>query len=170
MLKINKRQFSRPAFSLIEIMAVLLIVALGMVGTANLAVQILQAQTVNRSSIIAYQLAQEGIELARQIRDTNWLNDQPWLTGFSSDTYCLDYRNEAPRSVGSSADCFLYLNADGWYYAPATPAAEDRRTDFSRVVVVEAATSSASVKSIVSWHDRERAINYEVETILYDWY
>ncbi|HPY99681.1 MAG TPA: hypothetical protein PK009_02590, partial [bacterium] len=55
-----------PAFSIIEIMAVLLIVSLAMIGVANLAVQSIQAQTINRGSIIAYQLAQEGIEIVRQ--------------------------------------------------------------------------------------------------------
>jgi len=50
-----------PAFSIIEIMAVLLIVSLGIIGVSHLAVQSMQAQTINRGSIIGYQLAQEGI-------------------------------------------------------------------------------------------------------------
>jgi len=42
-------------------MAVLLIVSLGIIGVSHLAVQSMQAQTINRGSIIGYQLAQEGI-------------------------------------------------------------------------------------------------------------
>lgn len=158
-----------PAFSIIEIMAVLLIVSLAMIGVANLAVQSIQAQTINRGSIIAYQLAQEGIEIVRQIRDTNWLQGKNWKDGINSGDYCVDYLSPTLRVASSLNDCPLYFNNDNWYYSPVTVAAGSRRSNFKRLISINAATSSASVKATITWNDRDKVFTYEVETELYDW-
>lgn len=160
----------KAAFSLIEIMAVLLIVSLGMVGMVNLATQSIQAQTINRGSIVAYQLAQEGLEIVRQIRDTNWLQGRNWKTGLASGTYCLDYRSPSLRPVASLNDCSLYFDSNNWYYAPSImETAGSRFSNFRRIVVINAQTSTAAVSTIVSWDDRHKTFRYEVETQLYDW-
>jgi prepilin-type N-terminal cleavage/methylation domain-containing protein len=170
MLKILKKiDICRPAFSLIEIMAVLLIVSLGIIGIANLSTQSIQAQTINRGSIIAYQLAQEGLEIVRQIRDTNWLQGRNWKTGLASGTYCFDYSNPVLRPVASLNECKLYFDSNNWYYAPTIVPSSVVFSKIRRVVVIDAATSSANVKVIVSWDDRNKIIHYEAETQLYDW-
>lgn len=170
MLKIFKQlKQPQPAFSLIEIMAVLLIVALGIVGTANLAVQSIQAQTINRGSIVAYQLAQEGIELVRQIRDTNWMQGNDWSDGLASGTYCVDYTSPTLRAVTGPNECELYFDADNWYFAPAIVSTGMRFSNFRRAIVIDMASSSASVRSVVTWDDRDKVFRYETETELYDW-
>jgi len=150
-------------------MAVLLIVALGMIGVANLAVQSMQAQTINRGSIVAYQLAQEGIEIVRQIRDTNWLQGNNWQNGLAGGQYCVDFLAPVLRTASSINDCHLYLTGDNWYYSPIDPKPIDTLSNFSRIIYIQAATSSISVKARVAWHDRDKVFNYEVETELYDW-
>ena len=170
MFKIFKRQNNNlPAFSLIEIMAVLLIVSLGIVGVANLAVQSIQAQTINRGSIVSYQLAQEGLEIVRQVRDTNWMEGQNWKTGMNSGTYCVDYKSPILRPVIGPNDCKLYLDNNNWYYAPALMAMSGVQTNFRRVIVINAATSSATVTAVVTWDERDKVFRYEAETELYDW-
>lgn len=169
MLKLFKRNTNLPAFSLIEIMAVLLIVSLGIVGVANLAVQSIQAQTINRGSIVSYQLAQEGLEIVRQVRDTNWMEGQNWKAGMNSGTYCVDYKSPVLRPVGGPNECALLLNKENWYYAPPFVLATDTQTPFRRVVVINAATSSATVTAVVTWDERDKVFRYEAETELYDW-
>lgn len=170
MLKMFKKIIrNKSGFSLIEIMAVLLIVSLGIIGVANLATQSIQAQTINRGSIVAYQLAQEGLEIVRQIRDTNWLQGLDWKTGLASGTYCLDYKSKTLRAVSGLNECKLYLDNNKWYYVPTFESASMIFTGFRRVVVINAATSSANITSIVSWDDRSKVFHYEVETELYDW-
>ncbi len=159
----------RPAFSLIEIMAVLLIVSLGIVGTANLAVQSIQAQTINRGSIVAYQLAQEGIELVRQIRDTNWMQGNDWSDGLASGTYCVDHKSPTLRSVTGPNDCGLYFDTNNWYIAPVAISPGMRFSNFRRAIIIDMASSSASVKAVVTWDDRDKVFRYEAETELYDW-
>lgn len=170
--RIKKYFSNQPAFSLIEIMAVILIVSLGLVGTVNLAIQNIQAQVINKDNLIAYQLAQEGLELVRQNRDTNWINGDDWLLSLSTGKYCVDYRNLAPYSVNAINDCPLYFTADHKYYSPdingEVPITEF--SNFYRIVEINASTSSASVMSIVSWTSRNGGVqNYNLETMLYDW-
>ncbi len=162
-----------PAFSIVEIMAVILIVSLGLVGTVNLAVQNIQAQTVNNNNLIAYQLAQEGLELAREIRDTNWIQGNGWMDSLYSGRYCVDYRNLTPESITAVNDCPLYLDANNRYYSAIMigESSDSSLSKFSRMLEIETATSSASVKAIVSWSGRNNSVqSYTAETQLYDWY
>jgi len=171
--KYKRIAFNLPAFSILEIMAVILIVSLGLVGTVNLAIQNIQAQTVNNDNLVAYQLAQEGLELARQIRDTNWMQGNAWLDSLASGRYCVDYRNLTPRSIAAINDCPLYLDINNRYYSPAIIGAElnSEFIGFSRMLDVTIATSSASVVATVSWTGRNgSAQSYMAETQLYDWY
>lgn len=172
-MNFKKRQNNRPAFSLIEIMTVILIVAIGLVGTTQLIAQSLDAQMINKGGIVAYQLAQEGIEIVRQKRDANWLAPAPapdWREGLTSGTYCTDYIS--PLELHSVADlnaCPLDLDDQNWYYAPS--AESQNFSGFRRVVEIsDNDANSILVKATVSWDNRGRVIIYEAETLLYNWY
>lgn len=168
-MKIIRLKGNKPGFSLIEIMAVLVIVSLGILGLANLATQSIQAQTVNSNNIMAYQLAQEGIEIARQIRDTNWLQGRSWTTGLGTGTYCADYIQPALRPAAGLSQCPLYQDNQGWYRSFGAVPPDVVETPFRRVVDIEAATTTARVRSVVTWMERDRLFRYDTETILYDW-
>jgi type II secretory pathway pseudopilin PulG len=169
----KRKTFNLPAFSLIEIMAVILIVSLGLVGTVNLAVQNIQAQTINDNTLVAYQLAQEGLELARQRRDTNWIQDKDWLENLEPGYYCVDYRNYTPASISAINYCPLYLDENNHYYSPAIAGEleDSEASNFHRMVEIATATSSVAVKSTVSWSGRNGSVhNYTAETEFYNWY
>lgn len=160
---------NKPGFSLVEIMAVLLIVALGIIGVANLAVQSIQAQTINKGNIIANQLAQEGIEIVRQVRDTNWLKERDWKTGFDTGVYCADYYLPQLRAVSAGSSCRLRIDENGWYRSTGIVSTGMTDTNYYRYLEISTATSSASVRAVVTWMERDRAHRYEAETMLYDW-
>lgn len=166
---LKKLKQSSPGFSLIEMMAVLVIVSLGLIGVASLATQSIQAQTINRGNIIAYQLAQEGIEIIRQRRDSNWLQGLDWDDAIGTGSYCVDYFKPDIRLVAAAGECQLYLDASDWYRSPYVLSTGSTATPFYRLVTIDVATSSMSVKTIVTWTDRSRAHRFEAETELYDW-
>jgi len=65
------------------------IVALGILMTAvsaalTLVTSAVRANKESESSIVAANLAREAIEVARGLRDTNWLSDRAWDTGLYS--------------------------------------------------------------------------------------
>lgn len=67
------------------------IVAIGIVGTAvaaalTLTTASLNAQKENEGWMIATNLAREGVEVARNIRDSNWLAGNAWDDGLYGDS------------------------------------------------------------------------------------
>jgi prepilin-type N-terminal cleavage/methylation domain-containing protein len=75
MLKIIK---NKKAFTLLEIIIVIYIISLGLVGVMSLFLQTIKVQNINKNKLIASQLAQEGIETIRNIRDENWILGSPY--------------------------------------------------------------------------------------------
>lgn len=63
----------RPAESLIEVIIAIFVVSLGAGTASTLIVNALQSNSFSRDNLIALNLAVEGIEAMRDIRDTNWL-------------------------------------------------------------------------------------------------
>jgi prepilin-type N-terminal cleavage/methylation domain-containing protein len=167
--KKNKKH-NKPAFSLIEMMTVILIVAIGLVGTTQLVAQSLDAQMINKGGIVAYQLAQEGLEIVRQKRDANWFRALDWRTDLAGGTYCTDYISPLELHPVASLDaCPLYLNAENWYYSPESEGADF--SGFNRLIEIsENDENSILVRATVTWTIRNRLITYEAETLLYNWY
>jgi Tfp pilus assembly protein PilV len=63
---------------LIEVIVSLAIIVVAILGALSLATLTIQAGTQSRERVQAALLAQEGIEVAKNYRDTNWLKDIPW--------------------------------------------------------------------------------------------
>lgn len=67
----------KKAQSLIEMTVAIGIIITGVVGSLGLAVSALRASLESRNRVIAANLAREGIEVVRKIRDSNWLAGCP---------------------------------------------------------------------------------------------
>ncbi len=107
----NKIKAKIRGFSLVEVMVSMAVLVLVVFSATTLLVSIIRANNENMSRMVAYGLAQEGIEAIRNIRDSDWLLGAdfsgkvgsggayvPWVSassGFSSSgmesCYVLDY-------------------------------------------------------------------------------
>lgn len=162
--KINK---NKKGFTLIEITVILFIISVGLIGVLSLVIQNIQSQVINKNNIIAYQLAQEGIELIRKTRDSNWKSGNAWNLGLTDGTYYMDYLDNQPTLVAGASDSILYRDINDFYVHSG--GAEE--TNFRRTIeIVNIDAKSMSVKAVVVWQSRNNTSDYEVETILYDWY
>lgn len=74
---------SHKAFTLIETLVAISVLLVSLVGPLSIAAKALQSAYYARDEVTASYLAQEGIEYVRALRDQNYLNGQPWLTGIS---------------------------------------------------------------------------------------
>jgi type II secretory pathway pseudopilin PulG len=61
------------AESLVEVIIAIFVVGLGAAVATSLIVTALQSNNFSRDSLIALNLAEEGLEAVRSVRDTNWL-------------------------------------------------------------------------------------------------
>ncbi len=163
-----KNIFSKNGFTLVEIIVVLYIMSMGLVGVLSLIIQNIQSQSYNKSNLIAYQLAQEGVELVRKVRDNNWRDSLPYDTNLAAGDYFMDYADSAPTIHNPSAPEELLMNLDtnNFYIHGPGPTT----TPFSRLITIEALNDhSLRIISKVSWGDHSRNYNYNLETVLYNW-
>ncbi|MFH1048676.1 MAG: prepilin-type N-terminal cleavage/methylation domain-containing protein [Patescibacteria group bacterium] len=68
-------------FTLIEVMAAVAVLSIGLIGGLTVITKNLSIISGGEDRIIAANLAAEGIELVRNVRDTNWLESDPWADG-----------------------------------------------------------------------------------------
>jgi len=65
-------------FTLLEVILAITILTIAVGGSFALISQTIAAVSVIQSKLIASYLVQEGMEIVKNIRDTNWLKNQPW--------------------------------------------------------------------------------------------
>lgn len=82
------RNESDKGFTLVETMVAIAVVAIALVGPFVAVQNALRASYTSRDQLIASQLAQEGMEYVRSVRDANFLNNRAggWLDGFNTAT------------------------------------------------------------------------------------
>jgi prepilin-type N-terminal cleavage/methylation domain-containing protein len=115
-MRINKQ---KKAFTLPEVLVSIAVIVMVVMAATNLLVASIRANAVNISTLVAYGLAQEGIEAVRNIRDSDWLlgadfqgevgrqNVAPWGDSFPSvvgDTryYTVEFRDPLDLEVKNS--------------------------------------------------------------------
>ena len=164
-IKIQKKL----GFSIVEIMAVILVVSVGMISMMGLINQSIRVQRLNKHTLIAYQLAQEGIELVRVIRDDNWFSENPddFTVALNEGSYCIDIDNINLNNPQNSP-CSLYFDNNDFYVHSSS----ENSSPYSRLVTISEHEEDHAMKVEVeiSWKDAGRDLQYNVETKLYDWY
>lgn len=163
-----KKNLLKKGFTLVEVITVLFVMSMGLIGVLGLILQNIQSQSYNKGNLIAYQLAQEGIELVRKVRDNNWRNSLPYDTSLTAGEYYMDYRDNLPTiySSGHPEELILSQDANNFYIHGAGATT----TPFSRLIKIEPLTDhSMRVTADVTWGDHNRNYSYNLETILYNW-
>lgn len=155
----------KNGFSVLEVMVAVLIIAMGMVGVLSLVLQNIQVQHINKNNLIASQLAQEGLELVRNIRDDNWLDGNDYDLGIIGDgDYAIDY-SIGVSDVDGINNAALNINASGFY----THGAGDATPFYRLITVDDSSAEHLKVECKVRWSERNRTHDYTATTLLYDW-
>ena len=126
------------------------VVAIGLVATINLVVSGLNHSTDSRDYITASQLAQEGVELVRNLRDNNWAVNAGSFNGMPTSNNCrIDYTGSASLSCGlSNNDDEYTLSYSGNYYKRDAL----NKTKFGRrIAIQDPGDGTRVIVSIVSW-------------------
>lgn len=150
------------------------IIATGIITTALVGILGLLATSISvgediRAQHIAANLAQEGIEVVHNIRNTNWVEQRgapgtPWDDGLTDGVSCVQY-DSAALIAPCPAPNLLYDATLGVYtYSAGTTSL------FDRTVTITHATDSDTigfvrVVSTVTWEDK----TISAEDHLYDW-
>ncbi|MBI3459054.1 prepilin-type N-terminal cleavage/methylation domain-containing protein [Candidatus Azambacteria bacterium] len=164
---------ANSGFTLLEVIISISILTTGVIATIAFMNSELQQISYLKNKIIAINLAQEGIELVRNVRDNNLLNSKSfnvWIDGNANNcsspcSYEIDY--DDPK-LSSSLDTKLKIDSNGFYqYNNGSDSIFTRKitiTDISTNIGT-GAVINVRVESEVSFGDKK----VKLETILYDW-
>ena len=158
-MKIGFKKKVLKGFSLGEILLASFVLTAGLVSTMGLIASSFQHSVDSRDTIIAAELAQEGIELVRNVRDNDFTNGGTGFTAFDANKkHCrIDYNDSFIFSLpATNLDCetnqgsvsrYTLRYSNGMYTHANT--AEER---FSRYVYINYdGSDSATIRSFVYW-------------------
>lgn len=129
----------------------------------------------NKNKLIAASLAQEGLEIVRNIRDSGWFQGytgpvdplgNDWKEIFGEQTYRVEYNTQQLLGAGDST---LYKDATGFYSHDNSGIA----TPFSRTITINyisGGDTQIRVVCNVVWEEKGRPRSITAETRLYNWY
>ncbi|USN53726.1 MAG: prepilin-type N-terminal cleavage/methylation domain-containing protein [Candidatus Nomurabacteria bacterium] len=181
--------------TLVEVIIAVSILLAGIVTSLTLGIVTVRAGQVSQNRTIADNLAREGLELVRTMRDTNWLQDNVWDQGLcaSDDTTAIpDFLPDVNAwSLDFSVDDFADANAQvlyredrenslrplDYYMQTAGPRPDGSTPSrFRRLLTISSddgscvdADVSYTVKSEVQWDEGGTTHSSIVEERLFDW-
>jgi prepilin-type N-terminal cleavage/methylation domain-containing protein len=164
----NSRIKTKKGFTLLEVIIAITIVTVGLVSVLGNIYQAVSYTSFSSSRLIALYLLQEGMEIVRNIRDENWLNNRDWGTGLGAGDYEANYND---RSLSFYQDRPLKLDPNGFYsYESGT------ETRFKRKITISYPNSSEcpqdqclSVQVTVFWNQLGREHQVQATQYLYNW-
>lgn len=167
------------AFTLVETVIGITFVTIVLTSVAGLVLMTMTVNQRNIHDVQAMALAQEGIEVMRHVRDSNWLQNYSWDGGSSEWRSGFELQED-----DAGALLTLYLTENGcmhkWCFSASSSdgvVTNQSGFDFDRVIevvpvldgegmIVEGA---AEVTCRVQWNDYGVPRSYELSTYLTDW-
>ncbi len=146
---------------LMEVLVSLFILSLGLTGGATLIIMSITSNQINKNRVIATNLAQEGIEGIRNIRDTNWLTyssnlRECWLfwEDTNEDGVIDDDDEPCTPNINGQNDHPIGKSNDNTYEASFLVDFGDVNTnDFRWIVLPENLFSSGSIDTSKDYSD-----------------
>lgn len=153
-------------FTLLETLVTIVVISIGIMGSINLLNNSFQLATIAKNRLIAADLSQEGFELVRNVRDSNYLKNDPWLKNLSNcvnPNWCLI---DTPSGLGTPLPSIqsmdlnqgqICFNSGRGYYSISCSINSGEAVNFRRAIqITEIGNGSRGIKIIsrVSWKEK----------------
>jgi len=174
-MKSQNSKFNPPAgearnqnkgFTLMEVIIAIAIIITALISTIALISFSTTSIRLNKSKIIATGLAQEGLEIVKNIRDNNWLNYRRtvanWRIGLETGDWRVQYNMGNLLSFQSIP---LKLDSNSFYQYNS-----GSNTPFGRRINIEHINDDQiKVTAVVTWIEGGRNQSVSAETRYYNW-
>lgn len=166
-------------FTLIELVIAIFILVFAIIGVYNAFSTVVVLTTGASSRFTAAYLAQEGIEIVRNMRDNNWLNSLDWKTGLSDVNTDCSNGCEADYKTGTSSEVTplrdyptggnkLKIDSNNFYSYDPTGGSE---TKFKRkIIITPQGDNVLKVSVLITWKEKDENFEIGAEEYLYNWY
>jgi len=150
-------------FTLIETIVAVGIIVIGLVSALTLITNSLFYVSNIGDRLIAANLTAEGLEVARNIRDNNWIANLSWNSGLADGDYQASYNSTVLSPYGGNP--LLFDNGSGLYnYSSGSPTNYIRRISIANLSSYE-----IRVVSTVTWQRRGVTYSNSAESHLFNW-
>ena len=155
-------------FSLMEVLLAIFIILAALTGIMSLIASINASVAVSSSKLVAANLAQEGIEIVKSIRDLNVgvNNWDDWYASISGvNEYLVQYSDEAFRPW---QDIPLKFDPAAGLYGYDSGAA----TAFAfkrKIILTKISDEEIKVEAVISWVEHNRPQTLTAEDRLWNW-
>lgn len=162
-LNFPKKRFG--GFTLVETLVALLILSTGIMGIFVLISRDLSIASLIKNELIASHLTQEGIEVVRNLRDSDWHAERTFGFSIPDGTWIIQWNSSSLMALGSNP----VLNKEGasgiYSYDSGTP------TLFKRKITISTASGGEEKIITVRIEWVERGVNklVQAEKHLYNW-
>lgn len=151
---------SKNSFTLIETIVAVFLLTVGIFGTIGLISYLLSSLSITSQKLVAAYLAQEGIEIVRNFRDSNLIQGRNWDAGLNNGDYQADYNDS---NLNSYTDTFLKIDGGFYNYDAGVP------TIFKRKINLQKSGDLLEIRVTVSWQEKGRSHQLTVQENLYNW-
>lgn len=168
--QLNKSLFAgRQGFSLLETAIAISILVFSILGPMTLSSQSIRSASVARNTIIASNLAQEGIELVKNIRLNNRIEERDWMRGLNnckSVNGCyIDAKDLDVRQCASNCSFLRFDNSLKLYNYNSGSDSVFRRI----ITISDINAREIRVRSLVKWTDKFGNHDFFLSTSMFDW-
>lgn len=159
----------KRGITMMETIVALGILVLGIITTLTLMTSTIIFSQASEQSIVVVNLAREGIEAARGIRDLNGfdaLSVGNKTVDVDGDLELENATFDGEENIENCTNCDLYLNSGRYLHSGSA----EQKTIFRRLVIIS--DESANEKKIISqvyWSEHGRAHTFTLEDHLTDW-
>jgi len=166
----------RAGFTVIEVLLAITIIIIGTGGVFALTARTVAVASANNNKLVASYLAQEGVEIVRNIRDTNFLKIREgvalsWDEGIilpgsvcATSPFCQADYSQNSLSVAAGGPLFRDGVTNLYNHTAGTP------TIFIREIkTVAVGTDKIEVEVKVLWSERGDGREVQAVTEIYNW-
>jgi len=178
---------NKKGFTLLETLFALVIVSTGFFSVFSLAQTGIRATNASINRLIAANLAQEGVEIIRNIRDSVYVAGDDWNAvanpGHLDKHNCLTNHKNCRISIEPGSNqlldednsAYLKIDANGKYsYSSGDNSIFRRWVNLTQgggiCNQIATSTDCIEIDVTISWQEKGRNQDLEVEDYIYNWY
>lgn len=156
---------NKKAFTLIETLIGITMIGIVITAVTGLILNTILSNERNKHLLQANMLAQEGLEVMRHIRDSNWLQNYSWNGG--QDEWGSDFILGADEE-----EMEIYLTQSGCTHQWCFSASPEEINQFTREIFIDRVPDNedmVQVTALVTWRDKGVTREYKLSTYLTNW-
>ena len=177
-MSIFKKIKQNQGQSIVETLIAVGVIIVGVVGVLSLVVGASSAGKVSKEVIIGTNLAREGTEVVRSLRDNNWMQEKSWMEGIiqgGDERYCRAIFNPQQNSwsLDSISATDLFDNQYKLYFSDYyNHSGQGRDTGFFRQILIKKNSSEIDELQVTvktGWLQNGKQKEIVIEDVLTDW-